>query len=523
MTDILAKIKSNLLEFISNPIDLEDENKIIKNITLNLKFPECFAKSYINDIESDSYSKITKTLTRIIVKNHIFTHALDFNKQEELIQEYKKKINIMELSKKYKLAPLYLLNIIFKKKYSQSIIHINKNKNILDNYDYNSFTKAKTYDDYTLETNIFANSNWLEYKEYIKHFLYKLKIKFIEYEYWFEIDDFVTNTNEISYKWICFLNDYGNCIEKKYPDIINDNINFVKQKYNTNAGIIFYSNNFCNGLDSPLCTPIYLPINNKIVNIKNIINLDTTKKGDFYKFGIESKTDKVTHHNYYKYYPLFLEKYRQLIKNSKSSYSYAMIEIGINHYRSLKLWEKYFPSTYIYGLDIGFSDKKNHYEIFKCDQSNLDELTKISDKIIDEDKQIFFIIDDGSHHPAHQLLTFNLFFDKLLCYGGCYIIEDIETSYWSKNDIYGYETNFGYLNSNSAIEQTKNLIDDINGEFMTKSNKNLLDIRFKNQISDSARNLISGIFFGQNNIIILKKTLDDLDMNKREYRFGENL
>ena len=508
-------LKSNQSE--SKPINLNDENKIIENITSKLKFPECFDKSFGNELNFDDLL-IIKTLIRIIVKNIIFTNASDFNSHDELIQDYKNKINIMDLSKKYKLAPLYLLNIIFKKKYSHSIIYINKNKNIMNDYDYNSFTKAKSHDDYTLEPNIYMNKDWLEYKEYIKHFLYKLKIKFIEHDYWFEISDSINN----KLKWICFSNDYGACLEKKYSNELNKNIDFLTNKYNMYQGIIFYSNNFCDNLDTTNWISVYLSFDKKIISMKNFINLDTTKQGDFYKFGIQSKTDKVTHHNYYKYYPLFLEKYRELIK-SKSKYSHAMIEIGINHYRSLKLWEKYFPSAYIYGLDIGFKDKKNHYEIFQCDQSNLNELEKVSDKIIDENKEIFFIIDDGSHHPAHQLMTFDLFFDKLLCYGGCYIIEDIETSYWSKNDIYGYETNFGYLNEKSAIEQTKNLIDDINGEFMNQTNKNIQDDKFKNLISKSTRNLISGIFYGQNNIIILKKTLDDLDMGKREYRFGENL
>lgn len=515
MSDILIKITSNLSE--SNSETENQENKIIQGIKSNLKFPECFDKSF-----SSNKSKIIATITKIIVKNHIYTTALDFNQHEQLISDYKNKINIMILSKKYKLAPLYLLNIIFKKKYSHSILHINKNKNILDNYDFNSFKIAKSHDDYTLEsnTNKYINKDELEYKEYIKHFLHKLKIKFIVFEFWFEV------SNSTQYKWISFSNDYGACLEKKYPNEFDKNINFLTNNYG--PGIIFYSNNFCENLNSNSSSNsnsnknIYLPVDKNIVDLKNIINPDTTKQGDFYKFAIESKTDKVTHHNYYKYYPLFLEKYRELIK-SKTKYTNAMIEIGINHYRSLKLWEKYFPTAYIYGLDIGFKDKKSNYEVFQCDQSNLDELTKVSDKIIEENKQVFFIIDDGSHHPDHQIMTFDLFFDKLLCYGGCYIIEDIETSYWSKNDIYGYKTNFGYLNKNSAIEQTKNLIDDINGEFMNLENKNIQDGIIGNTISKSTRNLISNIFFGQNNIIILKKTLDDLDINKREYRFGENL
>jgi hypothetical protein len=46
--------------------------------------------------------------------------------------------------------------------------------------------------------------------------------------------------------------------------------------------------------------------------------------------------------------------------------------------------------------------------------------------------------------------------------GGTYIIEDIETSYWTKGGLYGYETRYGYHHQNSLIEVFKDLLDDIN-------------------------------------------------------------
>ena len=285
---------------------------------------------------------------------------------------------------------------------------------------------------------------------------------------------------------------------------------------------MLFENNFCSELSfGDLIQIIFLSIDNNFL-ANNITIKETSKDGDFYKFGIESKTDKVTHHHYWKYYPLFLEKYRKIISNNKNI-KYGMIEIGINHYRSIKLWEKYFPESFIYGLDIGFDGKSKNYEIFKCDQSDLNQLTNITDIIIKQNKTIFLIIDDGSHHPDHQIKTFNLLFDKLLGYGGCYIIEDIETSYWTKNDIYGYETKFGYKNKNSAIEITKNFIDDVNSEFLSEDNKKTHTDDFNLKINPYVRSLISNIFFGQNNIIITKKNLEDLEINKRDYRFSNNL
>ena len=48
--------------------------------------------------------------------------------------------------------------------------------------------------------------------------------------------------------------------------------------------------------------------------------------------------------------------------------------------------------------------------------------------------------------------TFDLLFRQVLLPGGTYIIEDIETSYWSRNGLYGYTTRYGYHHENSCIE-----------------------------------------------------------------------
>lgn len=494
-------------------IDIKHENEIISKT--NLDVPKCFAKKH--QIESQE-SKLINDIQNIVIKNFIFTNAKNFdseNKTKKLIDEYDNKINILTLSSKYNLPPLYLLNIIYKKKYGKNIAYISKNKNILSDIDYKIFNIAYHNDLFTIENKI--NKKSYIYKEFIKNTLYKKNIKFTEHDFWFELDDFEYNNKKI--KWILYSCEYGSCIEKLYDTEFNDNLNFIETEYKNKNGIIFFSNNFCSNLSIKNSILIFLPIDNDFTN-DNVTIKEISKDGDFYKFGMESKTDKVTHHYYYKYYPLFLEKYRKIISNNKDI-KYGMIEIGIDHYRSIKLWQKYFPESFIYGLDIGFVGKDKNYEIFKCDQSDLTQLTNVSNTIIEQNKTIFLIIDDGSHHPDHQIKTFNLFFDKLLAYGGCYIIEDIETSYWSKNDIYGYKTEFGYKNENSAIEITKNIIDDVNYEFLSTDNKKIHSLNSK--INSNVRNLISNISFGQNNIIIMKKNLEDLEINKRNYRFSENL
>jgi hypothetical protein len=89
---------------------------------------------------------------------------------------------------------------------------------------------------------------------------------------------------------------------------------------------------------------------------------------------------------------------------------------------------EYFPHSYIYGIDINEKKKGERYEILKADQSSTQQLRSVVEKSIHH--PIFFIIDDGSHVPEHQISSFDYLFQEVLMPGGTYIIEDIETSYW---------------------------------------------------------------------------------------------
>ena len=156
------------------------------------------------------------------------------------------------------------------------------------------------------------------------------------------------------------------------------------------------------------------------------------KDADFYKFGDQSKTDKIFHHAYHRFYPRFIEHYRKLPDKGM-----AMLEIGLESMKSIPLWTNYFPKAFIYGIDIGFSEIGDRYRIFQADQSDRSKLEDIVKNKIN--KAIFLIVDDGSHVPEHQVLSFDYLFEHLLLPGGTYIVEDIETSYWRKNGLYGYE------------------------------------------------------------------------------------
>jgi hypothetical protein len=215
-----------------------------------------------------------------------------------------------------------------------------------------------------------------------------------------------------------------------------------------------------------------------------------------YSLGLKYNCDKITHHEYHNIYEKFL---KHMYDNNGS-----ILEIGLDVGNSLKMWLELFKNAFIYGIEINRGMDGERYKVFKADQSNEKHLTSIKTELTD--KNIFFIVDDGSHIPEHQLLTFNILF-PLLSENGVYIIEDIETSYWTKEGLYGYPTRYGYKHPNSIIEVFKDVLDTINCEFSQKT-----ECRVKNL------DYIDSITFSRNCIIIVKKK-----QNRRKYRMSEKL
>lgn len=240
----------------------------------------------------------------------------------------------------------------------------------------------------------------------------------------------------------------------------------------------------------------------------------TSTNGDLAVLGLAAKTDKISQHGYHRFYPRYIEHHRQITGG-------AMLEIGVENAFSIKMWLDYFPRAFIYGIDIKCIDEGERYKIFKADQSSIRELESVKLQI---EKPLFFIIDDGSHIPEHQILTFDYYFDTLLQPGGTYIIEDIETSYWTRHGLYGYQTRYGYHHARSAVELFKNLVDDVNDEYLHSGNKYAQSRLVQNSVGVSTRRWISSITFGQNCIIIVKKTEDEMrTFDGRSYRYGNNL
>lgn len=138
--------------------------------------------------------------------------------------------------------------------------------------------------------------------------------------------------------------------------------------------------------------------------------------------GVAFQTDKCSiYHNYLvEYEKLFPE--REQVK--------WVMEIGVQRgakkwrtrhpVPSLKMWKEFLPNAEIIGVDIKDIDyAEDRLYLMQVDQSNEKDLSDLAKGFSDFD----LILDDGSHKPDDQMLTFNIMKESVKT-GGIYIIED---------------------------------------------------------------------------------------------------
>jgi 2-polyprenyl-3-methyl-5-hydroxy-6-metoxy-1,4-benzoquinol methylase len=222
------------------------------------------------------------------------------------------------------------------------------------------------------------------------------------------------------------------------------------------------------------------------------------KYSSFFDSG--STSDKIYHHGYHRIYPWFLNNFLHLDEIS-------LLEIGVDEQNSIGLWRSFFQNAKITVMDID-SKEVEQAKFVQLDQSSKEQLENYAkDNIEIHD----IIVDDGSHVPEHQVITL-LSLWKTLKPGGVYIIEDIETSYWGKSKIYGYNFNSKKLN---LVDEFSKMTSIINSEFILKKTKSSTSNNLNNLMYD-----VELLTFAYNCIILVKKSPDFSNFYNREYRFG---
>lgn len=226
----------------------------------------------------------------------------------------------------------------------------------------------------------------------------------------------------------------------------------------------------------------------------------------------ETGTDKLWRHGYHRYYESKLAPYRDID-------GLRILEIGAEKGKSLRTWTEYFSKpAAIHGIAYGadpvaarneackaVGDEKCKYvNIFALDQSDTEALGKLCQE---EPDGWHLIIDDGSHLPRHQLISFQALFPHLKP-GGLYVIEDIESSYVDDGSkIYGYPIVGGGIAKappGNAIEKFKQIVDVVNRQHFGHPEISVMDGVDKD---------VAEVSFGDGLIFVHKKP-DDAQWNK---------
>ncbi len=137
------------------------------------------------------------------------------------------------------------------------------------------------------------------------------------------------------------------------------------------------------------------------------------------ELALKHGTDKAGFHEYTEAYDLRFDRLRYL--------PITLLEIGVAQGASLKTWREYFTEATIVGLD----NEPSTPQVEGCsvelgDQSD----PRVLQRLIDRYGPFDIVIDDGSHFPNDVMQSWVILWDALSD-DSWYVIEDLQTSYWS--------------------------------------------------------------------------------------------
>ena len=139
---------------------------------------------------------------------------------------------------------------------------------------------------------------------------------------------------------------------------------------------------------------------------------------------IQSGSDKEFYHEYSRFYEPHFARYRD--KNIN------ILEIGILKGYSIVALHSYFNYATIFGIDINLPSKEEKvYTLDRVKLLQIDQTDKTTLNSSFSETMFDIIIDDGSHIPEHQILSFNYLFNEKLKSGGMYICEDLHTNLYT--------------------------------------------------------------------------------------------
>jgi hypothetical protein len=126
---------------------------------------------------------------------------------------------------------------------------------------------------------------------------------------------------------------------------------------------------------------------------------------------------------FHDYSPIFYE-----LTKDWASETWAVLEVGVAEGRSMRVWAEWFSNAQIIGLDIdpkSLRIKENRIRTYYCDQSKPDSIHQALKAAAKRQHVTLFdyIVDDGSHIRAHQILTASVLLSSLQPWG-IYFVAD---------------------------------------------------------------------------------------------------
>ena len=137
-----------------------------------------------------------------------------------------------------------------------------------------------------------------------------------------------------------------------------------------------------------------------------------------------TRTDKNTLHSY-------LPLYQQLLSSKKETAKHVL-EVGVRHGGSIKLWSDFFPNATVYGLDIrnyiwrGIQNKENIVLYMSTDAYNEEFVQR---QFLNKNIKCDFMLDDGPH-SLESMKQFIKLYSPIMTDDGILIIEDVQNISW---------------------------------------------------------------------------------------------
>jgi len=170
-----------------------------------------------------------------------------------------------------------------------------------------------------------------------------------------------------------------------------------------------------------------------------------------------SRTDKNTIHSYLPLYQKILISKRETAKN--------VLEIGIFHGGSIKLWNDFFINANVYGLDIMninnvWEGIKNKERIILHTSSDAYNNDFFINNFLNKNIKCDFMLDDGPH-SLESMKQFIKLYSQIMTNDGILIIEDVQS--WDWIDILKNEVpeNLKQFIKIYDLRENKNRYDDI--------------------------------------------------------------